>query len=138
MGMLRQFAIAVRSTGGVAPFALMAGLGAAQADVVISTKATANMDCFSGTVFICEPTAVDAVLNVFDLENYLSQEGNVHVESSGENVDAINIVVKGAFATPDSTSLTFDATGAITVDAPVSIGDNTAELQLQSNCCGNP
>jgi len=36
------------------------------------------------------------------------------------------------FATPDSTSLTLDAIGAITVNAPVSIGGGTAELELQS------
>jgi len=32
----------------------------------------------------------------------------------------------------DSTSLTLDAIGAITVNAPVSIGGGTAELELQS------
>ncbi|HEX4159085.1 MAG TPA: GLUG motif-containing protein [Rhizomicrobium sp.] len=113
--------------------ALSGGMQVAGADVVISAKATANMDCGGGS---CEPTAPDAVLNAKDLENLLAQDGNVRVMTTGQNVEATNIVVSARVATPDSTSLTLDAVGAITVEAPVSIGSNTAELELQSGTGG--
>jgi hypothetical protein len=91
------------------------------------------MNCAGRT---CTPTAKKAVLNASDLESYLSQFGNVRVMTTGSGVEANNIVVKSVLATPDSTSLTLDAVGAITVEAPVSIGSGTAELQLQSGANG--
>jgi hypothetical protein len=102
----------------------------ANAAVTISTGTTQNMNCSGGT---CEPTATNAVLDAGDLESDLSQFGNVRVMTTGNGVEANNIVVKAAFSSPDSTSLTLEAHKAITVDAAVSIGSGTAELELQSD-----
>ncbi|HLY07024.1 MAG TPA: hypothetical protein VKR31_14860 [Rhizomicrobium sp.] len=131
--MRQPFGVGFWIKSSVAVLALTAGMRAACADVVISNQATKNMDCAGDG---CEPTAPDAVLNVTELEDFISQQGNVTVFSSGRNVEATNIVVKTALATPDTTALTFDAAGAIIVDAPVSIGGSNAELQLQSETGG--
>ena len=88
------------------------------------------MNCSDGT---CVPTATKAVLNASDLENDLSQFGNVRVMTTGNGVEADNIAVKAAFTTPDSTSLTLEAHKAITINAAVSVGSGTAELELQSD-----
>lgn len=128
-----QSATRLRNAFGLAFLALLAGAGVAQANLVISSNPTANVDCGAG---VCEPTAPKANLNTIDLENLISQDGNVRVMTTGQNVEATNIVVKASFATPDSTSLTLDAVGAIKVNAPVSIGGGTAELQLQSGTGG--
>jgi len=101
----------------------------AHAAVTISSAATQNMNCAGGT---CEPTATKAVLNAGDLQNYLSQFGNVRVMTTGSGVEANNIVVHAPFSSPDSTSLTLEAHKAITVNAAVAIGSGTAELELQS------
>src|SRR5579862_4771195 len=84
----------------------------AHAAVTISTAATQNMSCSNGT---CVPTATQAVLNASDLESDLSEFGNVRVMTTGSGVEANNIVVKAAFSSPDSTSLTLDAHKAIIV-----------------------
>lgn len=127
--MFEQSATRLRNALGLAFLALLAGAGVAQANLVISSNPTAHMDCGDG---VCEPTASKANLNATDLENLISQYGNVRVMTTGQKVEATNIVVNASFATPDSTSLTLDAIGAITVNAPVSIGGGTAELELQS------
>jgi hypothetical protein len=106
----------------------------ADAAVMISTAATQNMNCSGGT---CVPTAKKAVLNATDLENDLSQYGNVVVMTTGNGVEANNIVVNAGFSSPDSTSLTLDAHDAITVNAVVSLGTGTAELELQSDTLGD-
>jgi hypothetical protein len=108
----------------------VAAAAPAHAAVVISTAATQNMSCSGG---VCAPTATEAVLNVTDLENDLSQFGNVTVMTTGNGVEANNIVVRAAFSSPDSTSLTLDAHKAITINAAVSIGSGTAELELQDD-----
>lgn len=113
----------------LAALTLIAASDPAHATVTISTAATQDMDCADGT---CTPTAKKAVLNASDLESYLSQFGNVRVMTTGNGVEANNIVVDAAFVTPDSTSLTLDAHGAITVNAAVSIGAAASELELQS------
>jgi len=120
----------------ISKYALFTALAAivasasAHAAVTISTAATQNMNCSGGT---CEPTATKAVLNATDLETYLSQSGNVRVMTTGNGVEANNIVVRAAFSTPDSTSLTLDAHKAIAINAAVSIGSGSAELELQSD-----
>jgi hypothetical protein len=119
----------IRKRTALAALAAILASAPACAAVTISTAATQNMNCSGGT---CVPTATKAVLNAGDLQNYLSQFGNVHVMTTGNGVEANNIVVHAAFASPDSTSLTLDAKGAISVNAPVSIGSGTAELELQS------
>ena len=127
---MQRFAVTLCSAWGVAQLVLLAGIGAANADVVISSRSTVNMNC--GSSGYCEPTAANAVLNAGDLEHFVAQYGNFHVVTSGQNVEATNIVVKAAFGTPDSTSLTLEALGAIRIEAPVAIGSGTAELQMQS------
>lgn len=122
-----------RSASTAVLLTLTAGMPAANADIVISNQATANMDCAGGT---CEPTATDAVLNARDLETYIAEKGNVRVTTSGQNVEATSIVVKVGFATPDSTSVALEAVGAIIVEAPVSVGGAIAELELQSGTSG--
>src|SRR5437762_8946535 len=99
--------------------AMMAALAPAYAAVVISAAPTQNMNCSGCT---CEPTSTKAVLNTSDLENYLSQFGNVAVTTTGNGVEANSVVVKAAFLSPDSTSLTLHAYKAITISAAVSIG----------------
>ena len=116
-----------------AALATLAAIGAsvpAHAAVIVSTAPTQNMNCSDGT---CVPTATKAVLNASDLENDLSQFGNVRVMTTGSGVEANNIEVKTAFTSPDSTSLTLEAHTTITINAAVSIGSGTAELELQSD-----
>jgi hypothetical protein len=105
--------------------ALAAIAASAPADgaVTISTAATQNMNCSLG---VCEPTAKKAVLNASNLENDISEFGNLTVTTTGNGVEANNIVVNAAFASPDSTSLMLEAHDAITVNAAVSIGSGTA------------
>ena len=63
--------------------------------MTISTAPTQNMNCSNGT---CEPTATKAVLNASDLENDLSQFGNVRVMTTGSGVEANNMRVSpGAY-----------------------------------------
>ncbi|HLY07360.1 MAG TPA: GLUG motif-containing protein [Rhizomicrobium sp.] len=114
----------------LAALAAIAVSAPACAALTISAGATQNMSCSDG---ICVPTAASAVLNASDLENDLAQFGNMRVMTTGNGVEANNIVVKTSFASPDSTSLTLDAHNAIVVDAAVSIGSGTAELELQSD-----
>ena len=131
--MHRSFGVNFAILGAVSFLALLAGMRAASAALVISTKATTNMDCGDG---YCEPTATDAVLNAKDLEHLIAQDGNVRVMTTGQKVEATNIVVKARLATPDSTSLALEAVGAITIGAPLSIGGSNAELELQSGTGG--
>src|SRR5579862_6207150 len=116
-----------------AALAVVAAAVPAHADITISTAATQNMSCSGGT---CVPTATQAVLNATDLENDLSRFGNVAVMTTGNGVEANNIVAKAAFSSPDSTSLTLEAHSAITINAPVFIGSGTAELELVSETGG--
>jgi len=53
--------------------------------------------------------------------------------TTGNGVEANNVVLNAAFSSPDSTSLTLEAHKAITVNAAVSIGSGSAELELQSD-----
>lgn len=115
------------------PLAVLAAIavsGPAVANVIITRAATQNMDCSDG---ICVPTAAKAFLNANDLESDLSRFGNVRVMTTGSGIEAANIVVDAPFSSSDSTSLTLDAHAAITVNAAVSIGSGTAELELQSD-----
>jgi len=107
----------------------------ALADVTISARATSNMSCNNG---ICEPIAPRAVLNVGDLENYIAEFGNMTVQTTGNGVEAENIVVDATFASPGSTTLNLDAAGAIRVNAPVTIGSGgqLAELEMVSDAGG--
>jgi hypothetical protein len=89
----------------------------ANADVKISSAATQNITCSAG---VCAPTAMDAVLNVDDLESFLAS-GNIEVTTTGSGVQASNIVIstKLSWATPYE--LTLDAYESITIKNPVSV-----------------
>jgi hypothetical protein len=103
--------------------AVMAGMIAAlcvtpaTAAVTISTDATANMSCVSGT---CTPTARKAVLNVGDLTNMLGS-GNVVVNTgTGLLAQQVqNIVVPTSFNWANASSLALDAYDSITINQPV-------------------
>jgi hypothetical protein len=100
--------------------ALLCNADGARADITISSNATTNMSCSDG---FCEPTAVTAVLNAGDLENYLATFGNVTVQTTGQNgIESNNIVVEAAFASPGGSFLNLFAQNAIAVDAHVVIG----------------
>src|SRR5690242_9662423 len=94
--------------------ALLAAAGAARADVMISSKATANMSCVSG---VCSPTAAKAVLNVTDLANMLAG-GDVTVTTGS---GATNIVVKDGFSWTATSRLTLDAMQSVEFDKPVTV-----------------
>lgn len=114
----------------LAALTVLAASAPARAEITISAAATQNMSCSGG---ICVPTATKATLNATDLENDLSQFGNVQVLTTGNGVEANDIVVVATISSPDSTSLTLDAHKVITVNAAISIGAGTAELELQSD-----
>src|SRR5256885_15621000 len=91
--------------------AVLAGAGAANADVVISSKATANMSCAAG---VCSPTAAKALLNATDLTNMLAS-GDVKVTTGS---GATNIVVNDGFSWKSTSRLTLDAMQSGEVDKP--------------------
>jgi hypothetical protein len=98
---------------------------AAQADVVISTKATANMSCSAG---VCSPTAKQAVLNATDLANMLAS-GDVKVITGSH---ATNIVVKDGFSWTSTSRLTLDAMRSVEFDKPVTVG-GTGAVTITTN-----
>ena len=105
---------------------------AARADVTISADATSNMSCSAG---VCSPTAVDAVLNVSDLENLLAS-GNVEVTTTGSGVQAGSIDVDAALSWPDANTLALDAYQSVTVEQPVS-ASGPGGLSLTTNDGGS-
>lgn len=76
------------------------------------------MTCSDG---VCAPTASDAVLNVNDLENLLAA-GTTKVTTTGNGVQAGDVVVKAALSWTGSSGLTLDAYQSITVEKAVSVG----------------
>jgi hypothetical protein len=83
----------------------------AQANVVISSAATANMSCSGG---VCAPTAKNAVLNVGDLENLLAS-GNVEVTTTGSGSQADSIEVDAPLTWSSLSTLILDAHQSILV-----------------------
>ncbi|HEY1614825.1 MAG TPA: GLUG motif-containing protein [Rhizomicrobium sp.] len=118
------------------PAALFAVFGAdataAHATVTISSAPTANMSCSAG---VCAPTAVDAVLNVGDLQTLLTS-GDVSVTTTGSNVQANSIHTTAALTWPNKSALTLDAFQSVTIDKPVSVG-GTGGLSLKINDGGS-
>src|SRR5438034_3932508 len=108
--------------------AVMISAPAAHASVIISTGVTQNMSCAGG---VCSPTAINAVLNVTDLESLLAA-GNAKVTTTGSGVQASDIVVDGAFSWTTANTLTLDAYRSISIKAKVS-ADGTSGLALQIN-----
>lgn len=97
---------------GVAAAALMAG--EAPADLIISNKPTANVNCAGG---VCTATAQNAVLNAGDLANLLAAD-DVKVATGG---GATNIAVKAPLSWTSASRLTFDANQSVEIDKPVSV-----------------
>lgn len=93
--------------------------GPAQADLVISGKPTANVNCSNGT---CTATAANAVLNAGDLTNLLAA-GDTKVKTGG---GATNIVVKAALSWTSASRLAFDANQSVEIDQPVSVSGSGA------------
>jgi hypothetical protein len=121
---LRHVLVATALTVGVG----FAG-GEAQADVVISKKATANMSCAAG---VCSPTAAKAVLNATDLANMLASGDVKVVTGSG----ATNIVVKDAFSWTSTSRLTLDAMQSVEFDKPVTVA-GTGAMTITTNDGGS-
>jgi hypothetical protein len=96
---------------------IAASLSAANAAVVISSGATANMICSGG---VCAPTAASAALNVGDLETLLAS-GNVTVTTTGTGVEAKDIDIKTALNWSTTGALSLDANRSIAIDQAVSI-----------------
>jgi len=86
----------------------------AQANVVISTATTKNMDCASG---VCTATAPNAVLNVTDLQTLLAVS-NTKVATGTVTQD---IVVSGAFSWAGTKSLTLDARRSIRINKAIAV-----------------
>jgi hypothetical protein len=96
---------------------ILAAATAAQADVIISSDATANMSCSAG---ICTPMAADAVLNVGDLETLLAS-GSVTVTTTGSGVQANNVDVATALTWSSAATLTLDAYASLSIAKSVSV-----------------
>ncbi len=93
----------------------------AQADVVISTDSTSNMNCAGG---VCTPTSSDAVLNVSDLENMLASS-NVELAASSEPVD---VDIDAALSWSGKHALTLDSYHSIRVNDPVTLANGGVSL----------
>ncbi|HEX3652639.1 MAG TPA: hypothetical protein VHU18_07440 [Rhizomicrobium sp.] len=99
--------------------ALLLSSAAAQADVDISAKPTANMSCTDG---VCTATAKGANLNVNDLTNMLAA-GDATVKTGR---GAITIQVQEGFSWTGSTRLTLDANHTVGFHQPVIVAGNGA------------
>jgi hypothetical protein len=110
---------------------VLAAATTAQADVTISSDATANMSCSAG---ICTPTASDAVLNVGDLENLLAS-GSVTVTTTGSGVQANNIDITAKLGWAANT-LTLDSYQSLSVTVPVTAAGKSG-LSILTNDGGS-
>lgn len=108
----------------------LAGLtAAANADVTISTHATAHMNCSGG---LCSPTAANAVLNVNDLQTMLASSA-VSVISTAQ---APNIRVMAGFSWSSGNSLNIDSYRGIDIQKPISVL-STAPVSFRINDGGS-
>lgn len=117
---MRAFAnFAYPKLGRTSVFAALGSLltATAQADVVVSTAQTQNMSCSGG---VCSPTAIDAVLNVTDLENLLAS-GSVEVTTTGSGVQADNIAIGAGLQWSGASSLELDAYQSIAIGSLVKV-----------------
>src|SRR6185437_8622489 len=114
---------------GCSALAVLAGASAAEADVAISKKPTANMSCSAG---VCSPTAAKATLNATDLANMLAG-GDVKVTTGS---GATNIVVKDGFSWTSTSRLTLDAMQSVEFDKPVTVA-GTGAVTITTNDGGS-
>jgi hypothetical protein len=103
---------------GAAAVLAVIGSTSAQADVVISSQATANITCSGG---VCRPTDTSAILNVGDLVTMLSA-GNVTVSTSNGSTEAENIHVEGTLAWKTPNTLSLKAHSSILIAKPLTVG----------------
>jgi len=113
----------------IAAFSVFGFGAAAQADVVISSKATANMSCSGG---ICSPTAKKAILNVTELANMLAG-GDVTVQSGSLAQD---IVIDAALTWTSTHRLTLDSYHSIAFNQPLTVA-GTGALTIKTNDGGS-
>src|SRR5437764_6626992 len=99
--------------------ALAASVASAQAAVMISTKATQNMNCSAG---VCTPTKSMAVLNVNDLSAMLAA-GDATVVSDSS---ALDIIVAAPFTWTSKSRLTLTADNSIIAQQPVTVAGRGA------------
>jgi hypothetical protein len=107
----------VRFSAALIVIPALLAMGAARADVTISSSATANMTCSGG---VCAPTAKNAVLNVGDLQSLLAS-GSAMVTTTGAGIQANNIDIDTALSWSSNNTLSLDAYQSILVENPVSI-----------------
>ena len=88
-----------------------------QAAVTISTGTTSKMKCSAG---VCSPAFANAVLNVGDLENLLAS-GSIVVTTTGNGVQAKDILVSAALTWSSSNTLTLDAYRSLAIGSAVSV-----------------
>ncbi|MFL6689083.1 MAG: hypothetical protein ACJ8IR_02690 [Alphaproteobacteria bacterium] len=105
---------------------------AAHADISISSKPTQNMSCNAG---VCVPTARNAVLNIDDLTNMLSN-GDLTVQTGDGDGTAAAITIADGFSWTSASRLILSAQKNIRVKAPVTVA-GTGALKL-SYGKGNP
>jgi hypothetical protein len=102
------------------------------ADVVISTAATQNMTCNAG---VCAPTAVDAVLNVTDIENLLLN-GSVEITTTGSGVQANDLRLAVPLTWSADSTLTFNAYRSVSVEKALSV-TGPGGLSIATNAGGS-
>jgi hypothetical protein len=102
--------------------------GVARANVVVSSGVTENMSCSAG---VCSPTAVDAVLNVNDLENLLAS-GDVDVTTNGADVQADSIEIDAPISWAQDSSLTLDAYVSVLVNKRLAVA-GPGSLSITTN-----
>jgi len=102
----------------------------AQAVVVISAAATANMSCVKDN---CQPTKTNAVLNVTQLQNMLAS-GNVKVTTGSAKLAPLvkDIDVRAGLTWTSANGLTLDAYHSIVAQSPISVA-GTGPLTLKYN-----
>jgi hypothetical protein len=118
----------ISRTAALAVFSAIVASAPANATVTISTAATQNMTCSGG---VCAPTAMEAVLNVGDLETLLAS-ANATVTTSGSGAQANNIRVAAPLTWSNTSALTLQAYETIEVDRLISVaGEGSLYLDTQ-------
>jgi len=98
----------------------------ALAAIEISTDPTSNMICSAGT---CTSTAMDAVLNVNDLQTMLAGSDVAIRTANG----AVTIQIKAPLTWASPTRLTLDANLNVSVKARVAVAGTAAGLTIVTN-----
>jgi hypothetical protein len=133
---VRARAVSITSLLNICAGAVVVQLGAvciASAAVVISGGTTKNMTCSGG---VCSPTAVNAVLNVAELESLLAA-GDATVTTSGSQIEADDIRIKAALSWTSASTLSLHAAHAIEVDKHISVAGPAGLIITTDGVLGN-